>query len=126
MSAKLEISPERNTYAPGERVLGTVVVLEATPARELTVTLEYRDWTADYRSVSRSVPHDTSLHAGDLEQGASFRFGFTVPTDALPNQNGTFGSTGWGLHARIDKRGIDTNAWLALNVAAPTREHAAS
>ena len=112
MSTKLEISPERGSYSPGERVLGTIVVLEATDARELTITLEYRDWTSDYRSVSRSVPHDTALHAGDLELGASFRFGFTLPADALPNQSGTFGSTSSGP-ACSDRQARDRYSRLA-------------
>jgi hypothetical protein len=119
VSEHLEISPERGTYAPGDRVVGTVVALESINARDLTIALEYRDWTSDYRSVSRSIPHETPLHTGDLEQGATFHFAFTLPSDSLPNQSGMFGSTSWGLHARINKPGLDSHTWHLLSVAAP-------
>jgi hypothetical protein len=121
VSLKLTITPERASYAPGEQISGTVDVLEASDAKLLTLALEYRDWTADYHSVSRVLPLDAPLHTGDLELGARFRFTVQLPVDALPNQAGKFGQASWGLHARIDRFGVDAHVWHVLDVAGPVR-----
>ncbi len=121
MSARLAIKPERQSYSPGETVSGTIEVLESVNAKELTVALEYRDWTSDYHSVSRTVPAQAPLHVGNLEQGQSLDFGFALPADALPNQTGRFGSTAWGLHARVAHFGPDLHVWLVVHVAEPDR-----
>jgi hypothetical protein len=94
MSAKLVIKPERDTYFPGEQVNGTVEVLEAMNGRQLTVALEYRDWTNDYRTIMRSISPGAPLQTGDPEAGASFSFSLALPADALPNQTGMVGATG--------------------------------
>jgi hypothetical protein len=124
MSAKLAIKPERDTYSPGEQVNGTVEVLEATNGRQLTVALEYRDWTNDYRTIMRSISPGAPLRTGDLEAGASFAFGLVLPADALPNQTGKLGATGWGLHAQVEKFGPDVHCWHLLSVPATARVRA--
>jgi len=121
MSVPLEIETERTSYAPGEPISGTVEVLEPAHAKQLTLALEYRDWTADYHSVSRALPLDGPLHIGDLEQGATFSFTVQLPADALPNQRGEFGATGWGLHAQVERFGLDAHAWHEVSVPAPAR-----
>jgi hypothetical protein len=121
MSVPVAIRTERTSYAPADQISGTVEVLEPVHARQLTLALEYRDWTADYRAATRVLALDAPLHTGDLEQGANFPFTVQLPADALPNQTGTFGRTGWGLHARIDRFGLDANVWHLLDVPAPVR-----
>lgn len=122
MSTKLSIRTERDSYAPGETVSGTVQLLESSSARALLLTLEYRDWTSDYRFATQSLSLPGPLATGDLQQGASYPFSFALPSGALPNQTGgQIGSAGWGLHARIDKRGVDSHAWQVVNVSAPPR-----
>ena len=124
MSTKLVIRPERDTYSPGEQVNGTVEVLEAMSGRQLTLALEYRDWTSDYRTIMRSISPGAPMQTGDLEAGASFSFSLALPTDALPNQTGQVGATGWGLHAQVEKFGPDVHCWHLLSVPAPARVRA--
>ncbi len=121
MTAHFKIRPERDAYAPGDEVRGTLEVLESLSARALKVSLDYRDWTADYHATGRSIAVDTPLHEGNLEQGSSFTFSVVLPADALPNQQGTFGSTSWVLRAHVDRRGLDIDAWQPLGVPAPVR-----
>ena len=111
MKDHLALELARGTYAAGEQVSGTVRVLEAAKGRELTLALEYRDWTSDYRAVNRSVALPGPLHVGDLEDGASFPFSVRLPEDALPEQYGRFGAASWGVHAQLERSGPDFHAW---------------
>lgn len=119
MSAQhhLEITLDHPAYRPGDAVTGSVQIVDAVETRALTVTLEYRDWTADYRGVGRTVESVSPLGTGTLQAGMSLPFAVSLPADALPNQSGEFGSTSWGVHARADRRGIDFHAWHAFQVA---------
>src|SRR5262249_2200710 len=51
VSDQLALTSERPSYKPGERIAGTVEVLEDVNAKELTVVREYREITSDYRVV---------------------------------------------------------------------------
>lgn len=113
----LEITLDHPACRPGAAVTGSVQIVDAVEARALTVTLEYRDWTADYHGVGRSVESAGVLGTGTLQAGMSLPFAITLPADALPNQSGEFGSTSWGVHARADRRGMDFHAWHAFQVA---------
>lgn len=119
MTKHLTIKLEGAGYTPGEAVTGTVETLTPMKCKELTVALEYRDWTPDYHAVSREVPLQAPLHVGDLEEGQSFSFSIALPADALPGQSGTYGSTSWGVHARLAHLGPDVHAWQPLKVAEP-------
>ena len=101
---------------PGEHIAGTVEVVDEARADELTIVLEYREVTADYRIAARSVVSPGPLHAGPLTAGQTFPFSFALPGDALPNGSGRMGSTSWGLHARIARFGPDLHTWLPLSV----------
>src|SRR4051794_2886379 len=100
MSEHLVIKPAPTSYQPGGLVTGTLEVLEPVEANELTVALEYRESTADYHALARTVTARAPLHRGPLAAGQSFSFSFELPGDALPNQSGQFGTISWGLHAR--------------------------
>ena len=112
----LAITLDRPAFGPGDAVTGSVQIAETVEARELTVALEYRDWTADYHAVHRTVSTASPLATGTLQAGMSLPFTVTLPADALPNQSGTFGSTSWGVHARADRRGIDYHAWHVFDL----------
>jgi hypothetical protein len=116
MSDHLAIKAERQSYKPGEQIAGTVEVLDEVKAKELTVVLEYREITADYRVVGRAVAAPAPLRVGDVRPGETFPFSFELPADALPNQSGKMAATTWGLHARIARFGPDVHAWLPLTV----------
>ncbi len=116
-TAHLTISLDRPAFRPGEAVTGSVQIAETVEARELTVALEYRDWTADYHAVGRAIAAATPLATGTLQAGMSYPFAVTLPVDVLPGQSGDFGSTSWGAHARADRRGIDYHAWHAFALA---------
>jgi hypothetical protein len=116
VSDHLTITAERQGYNPGERIAGNVEVLDEVKAKELTIVLEYREVTSDYRVVSRAVPSEAPLRVGPLARGETFPFSFVLPADALPNASGKMGATTWGLHARIARFGPDVHAWLPLSV----------
>ncbi len=116
MSDHLLVNAERQSYKPGERIAGTVQVIDEVKAKELTIVLEYREVTPDYRVVGRAVPSETPPHVGPVTAGETFPFSFVLPADALPNASGRIGGTTWGLHARIARFGPDAHAWLPLSV----------
>ncbi len=111
MKTHLVVTVDHPAYRAGDTVSGSVEITEASDARRLTVALEYRDWTADYRAVSLAVPLEPPLATGSLQAGRRLQFTIALPADALPGQSGDFGSTSWGVHARADRRGIDYHAW---------------
>jgi hypothetical protein len=113
----LAVRLDRERFAPGEQVTGRVEVVEEAKGRELTVALEYRDWTSDYRSISRSVPLATPLGVGDLQAGASFPFSLALPADAAPEHTGVNGAVSWGIHAHLERFGPDFHAWHVIQVA---------
>ena len=68
MSPRFQLQLERQRYAPGERVKGTILVLEGGAARALEAQLEYKEESPDYSEVAVSIPSGT-LHDGDLQRG---------------------------------------------------------
>jgi hypothetical protein len=117
VTEQLKINPARTRYQRGELITGTLEILEAVNAKELTVALEYREATSDYHHAARSVTAGRALHQGPLDAGQSLDFSLQLPADALPNQSGQFGSIQWGLHARIAKSGPDLHTWQAIDVS---------
>jgi hypothetical protein len=115
--AHLALTLDQPAYHAGATVTGAVEIAQACDVRQLTVALEYRDWTADYHAVGRTVALEVPLAAGSLQAGMRFPFTVTLPVDALPGQSGDFGSTSWGVHARADRRGIDYHAWQPFALA---------
>jgi hypothetical protein len=106
---KLEVRLERERYAPGETVSGTVAVTEGGGSRKLEVELRFREGTSeDYEHTVVALPGG-ELHTGDLETGASFPFSIALPDDALPSFKSANGELYWELDARSDERGVDTH-----------------
>jgi hypothetical protein len=116
MSEHLTIKPAREKYQPGELITGTLDILEPVKAQTLTLALEYRESTGDYRQTARSVTLTAPLHEGPLSVGQSFSFSLQLPSDTLPNQTGQAGSLRWGLHSRIARFGPDLHTWQPIDV----------
>ena len=108
MSPRLQLQLDRERFAPGDVVSGTIVVVEGGRSRSLEALLEYVEETDDYVEVATSVSSG-ALHTGDLERGMSCRFEVALPADALPNFESAHGALYWQLDAKSDERGRDTH-----------------
>ncbi len=108
MSPRFQLQLDRERYAPGDTVRGTVLVLEGGGSRSLEALLEYNEETADYQEVAISIPSGP-LHQGDLTTGTSFEFELALPPDALPNYQSRHGELYWQLDVRSDEVARDTH-----------------
>ena len=120
MSPSFEIELEGGHFGPGDAVRGTVLVREGGSSRNLEVLLEYMEETDDYSTAAISVTSG-SLHAGDLQTGASFGFEIVLPADALPNYCSEHGELYWVLDVKSDERGRDTHECRRIEVEPPPR-----
>ena len=84
MSPRFQLELDRERYAPGETIKGTILVTEGGDSRALEAILEYKEETADYSEVAISIPSGP-LHEGELTAGTSFEFELALPPDALPS-----------------------------------------
>ncbi len=115
MSPRLALRLDRDAYAPGDVVRGTVDVLEGGRSRRLQVLLEFHERSDDYSRVARSV-ESGPLHSGDLPDVGSFSFEVRLPDDALPAYRSSHGELYWEVDACSDEFGRDTHARQRLNV----------
>jgi hypothetical protein len=121
MSPRFQLQLERQRYAPGETVKGTILILEGGASRALEAQLEYKEESPDYSEVAVSIPSG-ALHDGDLTEGTSFEFGLTLPPDALPSYNSRHGELYWEVDAKSDEAGRDTHERQRIEVeSGPTR-----
>lgn len=112
----MEVQLQKESFAPGDTVAGTVVVHEGGRSRSLEVGLEFHEKTEDYTSVVRTISTG-ALHSGDLAAGMVFPFSLSLPADALPNCRGGIGELCWQVHVKSDERGRDTHVWQRVVVA---------
>ena len=115
MSPRFQLQLDRERYAPGETIKGTILILEGGGSRALEARLEYNEETADYSEVAVSIPSGT-LHEGDLTEGASFQFELALPPDALPNYKSRHGELYWELDVKSDEAGRDTHERRRIEV----------
>lgn len=115
MSLSFEIRLETEVYHPGDRVTGSVVVVEGGRSRRLQVHLEYLEKSDDYLDCATSIS-TRPLHEGDLSTGESFRFDLVLPPDALPNHVSTHGQLYWQLDVKSDERGFDSHERRRIEV----------
>jgi hypothetical protein len=108
MSPRFQLELERERYAPGETVKGTVFVVEGGGSRALEALLEYHEETEDYSEVAISIPSGR-LYEGELVTGTSFEFELSLPPDALPNYKSAHGELYWELDVKSDEAGRDTH-----------------
>ena len=117
MSPRFQLQLDRQRYAPGEMVKGTILVLEGGAARALEAQLEYKEESPDYSEVAVSIPSGT-LHDGDLTEGTSFEFELTLPPDALPSYNSRHGELYWVVDVKSDEVALDTHERCRIEVEA--------
>lgn len=121
MRPVLELWLDREHYALGDTVRGTIRVVAGGRSRSLEVMLNYNGKTDDYAEVATSVSGGP-LTTADLTTGMSFGFALALPPDAFPNYRSEHGELFWEVDARSDELGIDTHERRRIEVAtAPSR-----
>jgi hypothetical protein len=116
VSPVLELWLDREHYAPGDTVRGTIRVVEGDRSRSLEAMLAYNEKTGDYAAVATSVSSGP-LATGDLTTGMSFGFALALPPDALPNYRSEHGELFWEVDVRSDELGIDSHERRRIEVA---------
>ena len=117
MGIELNIQYEKESYAPGEEVRGTINVLEGDTARYVEATIAQVEATSDYVDTIRSLSLGT-VHTGDLATGMSIPFSAMLPPDAEPNVVGP-GSIFWRIEVKVDRRGFNKNVSVPINLVVP-------
>ena len=118
MSPRFQLELDRERYAPGETIKGTILVREGGGSRALEAILEYKEETADYSEVAISIPSGP-LHEGDLTEGTSFAFELALPPDALPSYKSRHGELYWELDVKSDESGRDTHERRRVETVSP-------
>jgi len=114
VSPTFELQLERESYAPGERVTGSVLVTEGGGSRTLGVALEFHEKSPDYEEVPVSVSQ--ALQAGDVQTGQSLGFALELPADALPGHRSEHGELYWEIDVKSDEMGPDTHVRRRVEV----------
>ena len=121
MSPRLELQLDRERYAPGEAINGTIFVVEGGDSRSLEALLEYKEKTDDYQEVANSISSG-QLHSGELPSGTTLEFELLLPEDALPNYKSEHGELYWELDLKSDERGRDTHERRRIEIEPAPRE----
>ncbi len=88
MSPRFQLELDRERYAPGDVIRGTIRILQGGGSRSVEALLEYKEETEDYLEVE---------------------FELTLPRDALPNYRSKHGELYWELDVKSDEAGRDTH-----------------
>jgi hypothetical protein len=115
VSPTLAVELERDRYAPGDVVRGTVKVVEGGGSRRLEVALAFREKAGDYEDTPFTIAGG-DLHTGDLAPGATYAFSIALPADALPTYRSRHGELYWEVDVRSDERGRDTHERKRIEV----------
>jgi hypothetical protein len=114
VSPTFDLQLERDSFAPGERVAGTVLVTEGGGSRTLEVTLAFHEKSPDYEEIP--VRETQALHTGDLQTGQALTFALDLPANALPGFRSEHGELYWELDLKSDETGPDTHARRRIEV----------
>lgn len=114
MSPTFELQLERERFAPGERVAGTILVTEGGSAREIEVTLTFHEKSPDYEEFP--IREAVSVHAGDVQTGQSLAFALDLPATALPGHRSEHGELYWELDVKSDEMGRDTHVRQRIEI----------
>ena len=112
---KLELELESDRVAPGDKVVGRVLVHEGGPSRSLTLSVSFHERSSGYDVIPFSS--SAVVHEGELPTGAAVDFHFLLPADALPSVNGKQGELYWQIEATADRPGLDAHARRVVVVA---------
>ena len=118
MSPRFELQLDRERYAPGDAIRGTVQVVEGGGSRSLEALLEYKEETDDYVEVATSISSGP-LQSGHLATGSSFEFELTVPEDALPSYQSQHGELYWEVDVKSNEPGRDTHERCRVEISRP-------
>ena len=114
MSPAFDVQLERDTFAPGERVAGTVLVTEGGGSCTLEVTLAFHEKSPDYEEIP--FGQTQALQTGDVQTGQSLAFALDLPEDALPGHRSEHGELYWELDVKSDEMGPDTHVRRRIEV----------
>ena len=120
MSPRFDLRLERERYAPGDVVRGTVQVLEGGESRTLEAFLLFHEESDDYERVAAQVGSGP-LVTGDLADGASYSFAIPLPAEALPNYRSKHGELWWEVDVKSDELGRDSHERQRIEVVPPPR-----
>ena len=93
MSPRFQVELDRERYAPGETIKGTILVREGGGSRALEAILEYKEETADYSEVAISIPSGP-LYEGELRRARR-------SSSKLPSRRMRFRATSRGTVSSI-------------------------
>lgn len=114
MSPAFELQLERESFAPGERVAGSVLVTEGGGSRALEVVLAFHEKSPDYEETA--VSRSETLHTGDVQTGQTLTFALELPADALPGYRSEHGELYWEIDVKSDEMGRDTHLRRRIEV----------
>ncbi len=120
MNPRFALRLDRDAYAPGDVVRGSIEVQEGGRSRSLEAFLEFHEESDDYARLADSVGSGP-LHSGDLEAGATFTFELQLPAGALPSHRSRHGELWWEVDVRSDELGRDTHERRRITVV-PARD----
>jgi hypothetical protein len=107
VSPAFELQLARESFAPGERVAGTVLVTAGGGSRALEVTLAFHEKSPDYEEIP--FRRSEALHRGDVQTGQTLAFALELPADALPGYRSEHGELYWEVDVKSDEMGRDTH-----------------
>lgn len=111
---KLEIQLDAHRVAPGQELIGHVLVLEGGPSRSLTLTVSFCERSPGYMSTPFS--RSGVLYEGDLATGQAVEFRYEMPDWAAPGVKGQHGELYWELEATSDEPGFDTRVRRRIEI----------
>jgi len=92
----LEIRLERDRFAPGETVRGSVLAGQEGSTGEVHLALSLRERSTEYECVASTVP---GAPGGAIPPGGAERFAIELPEDALPSLRSMHGGLSWTVDA---------------------------
>lgn len=114
--AKLEIRLEREWYAPGETIRGSVVPTERRASEEIEVWAGFHERGTEYQVVPVTIPGERIEDGGDA--GVQ-RFVIALPRDALPSYTSRHGALWWEVAASVGDPAANDVATRRIHVRHP-------
>jgi hypothetical protein len=112
---RLVLDGDSSRFRPGDWVRGHVAILDDVDARDLSVTVRFRERSPDYSATVREISSG-QLHTGDVLAGQKYEFSVQIPTDALPTFSSANGALYWDVEARLNQFGFDTTEEQRIEV----------
>jgi len=117
VSPAFELQLERESFAPGERVAGSVLVTEGGGSRALEVVLAFHEKSPHYEETA--VSQSETLHTGDIQTGETLAFALELPGTAFPAYRSEHGELYWEIDVKSDEMGRDTHLRRRIEIVVP-------